>query len=175
MRDDLVQSVKGLAAPICGRPGCRCTPKQNDSASLNTSETGPAAPEATDVLAETMPEMQVDEEFASPHYIKDWLNFTNSSARVLAMAHEAANCYSLPQEDIDDPTAMQIRRWRKSVWSDGKTITAGYYSEFDDNKTGTYLRTEWIEEWMRHHRSYYDAAPKLCVTQEDDGQVGYHF
>jgi hypothetical protein len=24
-------------------------------------------------------------------------------------------------------------------------VTAGYYSEWDENKTGTYLRAEWIE------------------------------
>ena len=29
------------------------------------------------------------------------------------------------------------------------------------------------QEWMEHHRNYFDTAPKLCVTREDDGEVGY--
>jgi len=178
MRDEFVSSVRGLEAPVCGRPGCRCTPRHNATGSLKTSESGLTAtttPSAA-VVAEVMKEMpEVDKEFESPDYIEDWLNFTCSRERVLAMAHKAADCYSLPQQDIDDPTAMQIRRWRKSMWGDGKTVTAAYYSETDPNKTRTYLREEWIEEWMRHHRSYYDAAPSLCVTEEDYGQVGYRF
>ena len=31
------------------------------------------------------------------------------------------------------------------------------------------------QEWMKYHRSHRDAAPKLCVTREDDGEVGYGF
>ena len=106
-------------------------------------------------------------------------------------------------------------------------VTAKYYSEWDENKTGTFLRAEWIEvgslqqrfcifafcilatalwlrelmssvrtslrpirataylrpiialactqEWMKYHRSFCDAAPKLCTTREDDAQVGYRF
>jgi hypothetical protein len=31
------------------------------------------------------------------------------------------------------------------------------------------------QEWMKYHRSHSDAAPKLCVTREDDAEVGYGF
>ena len=111
----------------------------------------------------------------SPYYVRDWSNFTKDGERILAMAREVAETYSLPPEFRNDSVALHVQRWRRSVWGNGKVVTAKYYSPWDDDKTGDYLRAEWIEEWMEHHRAYYDAAPKLCVTQEDDGQVGYHF
>lgn len=110
-----------------------------------------------------------------PYYINDWANFTGSRERILDMAKLCAESFSLPQSDLQNPFALYTQRWRKAVWGDGKFVTAKYYSEWDENKTGTFLRAEWIEEWMKYHRSFCDAAPKLCTTREDDAQVGYRF
>lgn len=226
LRQRIAKHIKGLKAPVCYTPGCRCTPLSNET--LKSSTCGTAGEGRGGVLSavdEVMSQVPIDEGSSNaasglnpqppcsaashqgveeggtshgdaatrgvvegavsawekeetpddPHFIPDWCNFTESPERVLAMAREVAACYSMPLDDRLDPVAAQIRRWRRSFHGNGKVVTAAYYSPWDANKTGTYLRHEWIEEWMEHHRTFYDAVPQLCNPMEDDAQVGFQF
>jgi hypothetical protein len=49
-----------------------------------------------------------DDPRRSPYHIEDWKAFANSSERVLAMAYACANSYSLPEQDREDPVALQV-------------------------------------------------------------------
>jgi hypothetical protein len=53
-------------------------------------------------------EEEEDDARRSPYHIEDWKAFANSSERVLAMAYACANSYSLPEQDREDPVALQV-------------------------------------------------------------------